>query len=357
MNKTDISYILAPGKIGDLEVPNRFVMSSLSRKRADAKTAVPSGIQAEYYAQRATAALVMTEATAIANNGRVFSGACGIYNKEQVEGWKKVTEGVHAKQGKIFVQIWHGGRSVHPDVVGEPSIGPSPIAIKGKNSAGMDFTVPKEMTKEDIQLVLEQYKTAALNSKEAGFDGIELHGATGYLIDQFIRDGANKRTDEYGGSIENRCRLALEAIDIFIEVFGAQRVGIKLSPTSLYLDMIDSDPVATYKYLLEQLSQRGIAYVQLCEPSEGDHQIAEVCKTFRPYFNGAIIANNLFTPETGAQAIESGVCDFISFGRLYIANPDLVERAKNSWPYAKFDPSTLFSPDAKGYTDYPTYKN
>jgi len=365
MESNDLSILTEPATLGDLTLSNKLIMASLTRNRADPKTGIPNDLHVEYYAQRASAGLILTECSPISNNAQSFLGAGGIYTKEQVEGWRKVTDSVHQKQGKIFIQIWHGGRAVNPSIVGEETFGPSALAIRGKNRYGQEYAVPKEMTKDDIELVKGQFKQGAINAKEAGFDGIELHGANGYLVDEFIRDGSNKRTDEYGGSIENRCRFCLEIIDILIEVFGAKRVGIKLSPVGRFQDMYDSDPVATYKYLLEELSKRGIAYVQLMEPleafrgeafhEEGDKQIAQVSKTLKPYFKGAVVINNNLTPEMAAKAIKEGDADFVSFGRYFISNPDFVERIKNKWSYAEWNRDTFYTGSEKGYTDYPTY--
>jgi len=365
MEKDLSNVLLESGKLGSLTLPNKLIMASLTRNRADPQTGVPNDLHVKYYSQRTSAGLILTECSPISNNAQSFLGAGGIYTKEQVEGWKKVTEEVHNKGGKIFLQIWHGGRSVHPDVVGEQNIGPSPIAIRGKNRTGLNHAVPKEMTREDITLVQEQFRQGALNAKSAGFDGIELHGANGYLVDQFLRDGSNHRTDEYGGSVEKRCRFCLEVIDILIEIFGAGRVGIKLSPVGRFQDMYDSDPIATFSYLLQQLDKKGIAYVQFMEPleafrgefhyEEGDKQITNVCKTFRPYFKGALIMNNNLTPEIASKAIKEGYCDFVSFGRYFISNPDFVERIKNNWTFNEWDRSTFYTSGEKGYTDYPLF--
>jgi len=224
---------------------------------------------------------------------------------------------------------------------------------------------PRAMVEEDFELVREQFRQGALNAKEAGFDGIELHGANGYLIDQFLRDGTNQRTDQYGGSIENRVRFPLEILDILIEVFGAKRVGIKLSPVGRFQDMYDSDPVALYAHLLGELEKRGIAYVQLVEPNEGfasevhygpgDQQIAEVSKTLRPYFSGTIIINNNLTPETAAKALNEGHADLAGFGRYFISNPDFVERIQNNWALNEWDASTFYVGGEKGFTDYPSH--
>jgi len=365
MNKKTTQILFQKYKLGDLTLSNRIVMASMTRCRCDPKTGVPTDLHVLYYAQRASAGLIMSECAPIANNGQSFMGNGGIYTQEQIQGWKRVTDAVHQKGSKIFVQIWHAGRSAHPDLVGEPNIGPSPIAIKGDLIPGFTHKVPKEMTKEDIKKVLNQFKQGAINAKQAGFDGIELHGANGYLVDQFLRDSSNHRTDEYGGSVENRARFGLEAIDALIEVYGAKRVGIKLSPVGRYQDMYDSNPLATYSYLLKQLESRGIAYVQLVEPgdepdSEGQtapkKQMPNVSKALRPFFKGTIMINNNLTAELAAKSITEREADIASFARPFMANPDYVERVRNDWPVEKPDFSTAYKGGEKGFTDFASYK-
>lgn len=360
-----LSNLFEPYQLGDVFLPNRIIMAPLTRCRCDIETGIPTDLNALYYSQRASAGLIITECTPVAKNATSFAGVARIYTKEQVQGWKKVTEAVHAKGGRIFNQIWHAGRAAHPALTGEQNIAPSAIAIRGNLRSNLPHVVPREMTKEDIELVKEQFRQAAINAKEADFDGVELHGAGGYLLDQFLRDSTNKRTDEYGGSVENRCRLTLEITDIFIEVFGKGRVGVKVMPVGRFQDMYDSDPVATYSYLLKELEKRGIAYVQLMEPDEvfaqptgyglGSEQIAEVCKTLRPFFKGTIIMNNNLTPEIAAKKIAAGDADLASFGRYFISNPDFVERVQNGWDYNEGDATTFYSGGAKGYVDYPFY--
>jgi len=350
-------------KLGSITLKNRFVMASLTRVRCNPENSIPNDLLVEYYSQRASAGLIISECSAISERGNNFPGCGAIYNKEQIQGWKKVTDAVHKKDGKIFIQIWHGGRSTPANKkTGEPPLGPSAIAIKENRANGIPHDIPKEMTHEDIKEVIEQFRQGAINTKEAGFDGIELHGAHGYLVDQFLRDSANKRTDEYGGSIENRCRFCLEVIDALIEVFGAGRVGIKLSPANAFQSMSDNDPLALYSYLLQQLDKRGIAYVQLREnespgqPGSDDKQLNGVCKTLRPFFKGTIVINERLTPEKLTEALESGYADIGAFGKPFISNPDLVERAKNGWPLNAYDFSTFYGGNEKGYTDYPFYE-
>jgi len=283
-----------------------------------------------------------------------------------MEGWRKVVDAVHQKGGRIYLQIWHAGRAAHPQQTGEDSLAPSAIAIRGNLRTNLPYAKPRAMVQEDFEIVRQQFRQGALNAKEAGFDGIELHAGGGYLIDTFLRDCANLRTDEYGGSIENRCRFPLEIIDILIEVFGAKRVGIKISPVGRFQDMRDSDPLPLFTYLLSEFDKRGLGHIQLTEAKEfytdksyyepGEDQMAEVCKTFRPFFKGTIIINNGLTPETGAQALNEGIADLACFGRYFISNPDLVERVKNEWPMNEWDASTFYVGGEKGYIDYKTYK-
>ena len=365
MDKQDTSVLFESYKVGDVQIPNRFVMAALTRVRCDKKTGVPNDLHVKYYAQRASAGFILTECAPVSNQGNTFPGAGGLYTKEQIAGWKKVVDAVHAKGGRIYTQIWHGGRSANPEDTGEPNLGPSAIAIRGKYRTGKLHVVPKEMTKEDIEMVKEQFRQAALNCKEAGFDGLQLHGANGYIIDEFLRDASNQRTDEYGGSVEKRCRFPLEVIDILIEVYGAERVGIKVTPVGRFQDMYDSDPIATYSYLLQQLEKRGIAFVEIMEPGEayaqgihyepGEKQIAETAKTFRPYFKGTLITNNNLTPESAAKTIREGNADLASFGRLFISNPDLVERIRNGWKLNESDVTTYYAGGEKGYADYVEY--
>lgn len=357
--------LLTPIKLGDLTLPNKAVMASMSRLRADPVIGAPNDLHVEYYAQRASAGLILSEGILISKGATGYLGAGNLYTQEHIDGWKKVTDAVHEKGGRIFAQLAHMGRASHQEYSGEQPLAPSPLRIRHTPQVGLDYEVPKEMTKDDIQKVLEEFKTAAQNAKKAGFDGVEAHGASGFLIDQFLADGTNHRTDEYGGTPENRARFPLEVIDTFISVFGKGRVGIKLSPVCRYNDWYDSDPVATYSYLLKELDKKGIAYVQILEPESnaygnehgpGNKQIQETAKTFRPYFKGLLMANFNLTPETATTFINEGVADLVSFGRHFIANPDFIERIRNQWPYNEGDASTFYGGGAKGYIDYPFYE-
>ena len=346
--------------MGDITLSNRIGMAALTRARCDPKTGIPNDLNLKYYSQRAAAGFILTECTSISNQGNAFPGATGIWNREQVEGWKKVIDAVHEKGGKIILQIWHGGRAADPEKTGEESLAPSALPIRGFDKDGNPTAgpTPKEMTLEDIKKVQEEFRQAAIRAKEAGFDGLELHGANGYLVDQFIRESANQRTDEYGGSIENRTRFCLEVIDILIEVFGKGRVGIKLSPIGRFQDMYDSTPIETYTYLLKKLDERGIAFVEITEPASfegktnyvsGKEQIPEVAKTFRGAFKGTLITNQNHTPETALEYINNGWADVVTFGKLFIANPDLIERIKNGWELnTKWDYATFYGGSEKG---------
>jgi len=363
------NILFEPYKIGDITLKNRITMASLLRCRADPQDSVPTDLYVQYYTQRASAGLIFTECTPISKTAFSFPGAGGMYTKEQVDGWKKVVEAVHAKGTPIVAQLWHAGRGGFPSLIGEQTISPSPIAIKGKPLIPIyEYGTPREMTKDDIKEVIEQFRQAAVNAKEAGFDGVELSAGNGYLVDSFIRTSSNQRTDEYGGSAENRARFCLEVIDALISVYGAERVGAKFTPVGRYQEMYDENPLETFSYLLQQLDKRGVAFIQLVEadaPASNapqselvapEKQMPEVTKQLRPYFKGTLIINNGLTAETAEKAISSGVADLVSFGKDYISNPDLAERIKNGWEInKKIDFSTVIGGGEKGYTDYPFY--
>lgn len=368
-------------KMGSNSLTSRIGMAALTRMRSD-KSGVPSDLHIKYYSERAEdAGFVLTECTAIEARGNSFPGACGIYTKEQIEGWKKVTKAVHDKKGLIYLQIWHCGRSSVEEVTGIP-IAPSAILNRHKtrNLKGemVDCTEPKEMSGEDIIDIIAKFEQGAKNALEAGFDGIELHGANGYLVDQFIRDGVNKRTDNYGGSVENRCRFALEIIDKLINVFGSGRVGMKISPGGRLNDMFDSNPEVTYGYLLKELGKRRVAFVECMQAPDfrkvinlyeipGEEQIPEMFKTLKPYFTyeksedkendyePTFIANNNLNFDQAKELLEKGYCDMVTFGRNYISNPDLVYRLKNNYELTPPDYSTFYTPGEKGYTTYTKY--
>lgn len=366
MQSADTKVLFTPYKVGYLTLKNRFVMAAMTRCRADPKTAIPGDLHVQYYAQRASAGLILSECAPITPTGQSFLGNGGLWNDEQVQGWKRVTDAVHSKGGKIFVQIWHAGRAAVPALVGGDNLAPSPIAIKGNLFGDVAFQVPKEMTKEDIKMVVDQFRQGALNAKKAGFDGVELHGANGYLVDQFLRTSANQRTDEYGGSAENRARFCLQVMDALIGVYGANKVGIKLSPVGRYQDMYDTDPLETYTYVVKELDKRGIAFIEFVEADSAGEaqgemeapkkQMPEVSKQLRSFFKGTVIINNEQTPESGAKAIKEGTAQLVSFAKKYLANPDYVERVKNNWPLNDMHADTLYFGGEKGYIDYPIHK-
>jgi len=354
-------------KLGDLTLSNRIIMSSLTRCRADPKTGIPNDLHVKYYSQRAKAGLIFTEASPI-DSSQPISGAACIETKEQVAGWKKVTDAVHENGGRIFLQLWHGGRTIDPVKTGQQNKGPSAISVKNFDKEGniVEGPMPVEMTVEEIKAMVQKYKQAGINAKEAGFDGIEPQVANASLLDQFIRDGSNQRTDEYGGSAENRSRFILEVVDALIEVFGASRVAVKLSPVGRSSDMYDSNPIETYTYLISKLDERKIGCIQLTEPPaefagktlypKATDQIPRVCKQFREVFKGTIITNLGYNAESGLKTIQEGYADLVSFGKLWIANPDLVERIKNKWSFNPPDFKSFPSGTEKGYIDYPLYQ-
>jgi len=316
----------------------------------------------EYYAQRASAGLIIAEATMIQENQSAFWTEPGIYSAEQVQGWKKVTDAVHARQGRIFLQIWHGGRACAPEnSEGTESVAPSAIAIS--NHVGAEFnpsgekikySTPRALTEAEIQEIIALYATAAKNAIEAGFDGVEIHGANGYLIDEFLRESANKRDAPYGGSIENRARFAIEVVEAVVAAIGADRVGIRLSPLNSYNDMKDSDPAAVVKYLCTKLSELKIAFVHMMRADFYGLQKGDVLKVARENFKGVIIANMGYEIDEAEEAIKAHEVDAVCFGVKFIANPDLPERAAKQAPLNVPRPQFFYARGAEGYTDYPT---
>ena len=350
--------LLSPIDIGPYQLSNRLIMAPLTRMRAP--ESCPTDLMATYYAQRASAGLIISEATPISTQGVGYPATPGIYNASQVHAWKKTTAAVHAKQGHIFMQLWHVGRISHPDFHnGELPVAPSAIAPKGKaiTPTGMQaFVTPRALETDEIPGIIEDYKTAATNALAAGFDGIEIHSANGYLLDEFLRDGTNKRTDNYGGSVENRARFLLEVTDALISVCGANRVGIRLSPSGTFNDMSDSNPEATFVYLLKQLNPLGLAYVHIVDALEGDiRHGANVIKleTLRAAYKGTLIVCGGYDQARAEDAIEKGLADAVAFGQLYIANPDLAERFKLNATLNIPDASSFYGGTEKGYTDYP----
>ncbi len=352
-----MSTLFDPIKVGDLTWPNRVVMAPLTRCRADAGR-VPNALMAEYYAQRASAGLILSEATSIMPMGVGYPDTPGIWSDEQVAGWRQVTQAVHASGGRIFCQLWHVGRVSHPDHLGgELPVAPSAIAPLGHVSLlrpQREYVTPRALETGEIAAIVEAYRKGAENAKQAGFDGVELHGANGYLLDQFLQDSTNQRTDGYGGAIENRARLMLEATDAAISVWGPGRVGMHLAPRGDAHSMGDSNPLATFGYVAEQLGKRGIAFIFTRE-SLGENRLSPALKK---RFGGVLIANEAFSRESAQQVLEAGEADAVSFGKTFIANPDLPRRLQLNVALNPFHPETFYgyglADPTVGYTDYPS---
>lgn len=358
--------IFSPLKIGDLELKNRVIMAPLTRMRSKQPGNVPYELNAKYYAQRASAGLIISEATQVCQEGQGYPATPGIHSLEQVEGWKLVTDEVHKNGGKIFLQLWHVGRISHRSHQPNQQLPVAPSAIKpsggtySKDWKQVAFETPRALEISEIKDVVEQFKKGALNAKNAGFDGVEVHGANGYLLDQFLQDGSNKRTDIYGGSIENRARLLLEVTDAAIEIFGNGRVGVRLSPYGTFNDMSDSDPVKLFSYVLKELENRKVAYVHIIEPrssgaggsDSANENAVETAKLFRNSFNGVLISAGGYNPKMAIEAVENDVADAVAFGRLFIANPDLVRRIKEQKELNKYNRATFYGGGEEGYINY-----
>jgi 2,4-dienoyl-CoA reductase-like NADH-dependent reductase (Old Yellow Enzyme family) len=344
--------LLDPIRIGPWNLPNRIIMSPLTRSRSGPER-IPNDLMREYYVQRASAGMILSEATAIDPMGVGYAETPGIWSEEMVAGWKKITEAVHAAGGRMLLQLWHVGRISHPMFLnGATPVAPSAIQPKGNVSHVRPLTafpIPRALELKEIPGIIAAYKRGAENAMRAGFDGVEIHGANGYLPDQFLQDSTNKRTDEYGGPIENRARFLLEATDAAISVWGADRVGVHLAPRGDAHDMGDSNPLATFGYVAKELNRRRIAFICARE-ALGPNRIGPELKKI---FGGVYIANERFTWETGNQALAAGEADAVAFGVLFIANPDLPARFKLSAPLNEPDKTTFYSRGAHGYTDYP----
>ena len=340
--------------IGPLILKNRIVMAPLTRQRSGSER-IPNELMREYYSQRANAGLILTEATAVDPMGVGYADTPGIWSNEQVEGWKKITGAVHARGSKIFLQLWHVGRISDPSFLnGATPVAPSAIRPEGFVSLvrpKKEFVTPRALATDEVREIVSQFKRGAENAMLAGFDGVEIHGANGYLPDQFLQSGTNKRTDKYGGSVENRARFLLEITDAAIEVWGKERVGVHLAPRGDSNYISDANPKETFSYVASELGKRGIAFIFIRE-RQGDGYLTPVIKDI---FKGAVIANEGLSIDGAKELLEKGSADLVSFGKLYISNPDLVERLKMSVPLAPPDTSTFYSPGSAGYTDYPTY--
>jgi N-ethylmaleimide reductase len=347
-------------RLGPLDLPNRVVMAPMTRNRAGSGN-VPTALNATYYAQRAGAGLIISEATQVSPQGVGYPGTPGIHSAEQVAGWKLVTDAVHGAGGRIFLQLWHVGRISHPSLQpgGALPVAPSAIAPAGQawTTSGMEaYVTPRALETSEIPGIVEDFRRGAANARDAGFDGVELHGANGYLIDQFLRDSTNKRSDHYGGSALNRARLLIEVTQALIGEWGGERVGVRLSPTNPYNDIADSNPAATFSTAARELDRLGIAYLHIVEPGPGDPVAAGETpdiRFFRKIRRGPLIANKGYDLERANAVLRDGDADLVSFAALYLANPDLDQRFRRGGPFNPPDRKTFYGGAAKGYTDYP----
>jgi len=345
--------LLDPIAVGDLRLPNRVVMAPLTRNRSSGDGRVPNAMMREYYTQRASAGAIITEATSVSPSGVGYPHTPGIWSAEQVDGWRDVVEGVHREGGRILLQLWHVGRisdvSYHG---GAPPVAPSAIAARGNVSLlrpARPYPTPRALSTDEIAGVVGEFRRGAANAKAAGFDGVELHGANGYLLDQFLQDSTNHRSDRYGGPVENRARLLLEVTDAVASVFGAGRVGVHLSPRGDAHDMGDTDPAATFGYVVRELSERGVAFLCVRESLTG-HRYGPALKAA---FRGVYIANEGFTRETAEATLAAGEADAVAFGKPFISNPDLPHRLRANERLAPWNSETFYSQGSEGYTDYP----
>jgi len=347
------SILLKPIQVGAWELPNRIIMAPLTRCRSS-EGRVPNALMAEYYQQRASAGLILTEATSVEPMGVSYPDTPGIWSDAQVAGWQHVTQTVHAQGGKILLQLWHVGRISDSSYLnGSPPVGPSAVAAKGHVSLVRPkkaFETPRALEPDEIARIIEAYRKGAQNAQRAGFDGVELHGANGYLLDQFLQDSTNQRTDDYGGSIENRARLMLEAVDAAISVWGADRVGLHIAPKCDAHDMGDSDPEATFGYVADAMKKRGIAFI-FARESQAAPRLGPNLKA---RFGGVYIANQQLDQATAESLIASGEADAAAWGQLFIANPDLVRRFAEGLPLNEPKPDLFYGGGAAGYVDYPT---
>jgi N-ethylmaleimide reductase len=355
-----MTSLFDPLRLGALTAPNRIFMAPLTRCRAGEEH-VANTLMAEHYAQRASAGLLIAEATMAMEGNSAFWREPGIYGPAQVAGWKLVTDAVHAAGGRIFLQIWHGGRACHPDLNGDRQpVSSGTLAISNDTvhtpKGNQPYTVPRALADTEIPAIIAGFRQAAENAKAAGFDGVEVHGANGYLLDQFLRDGCNKRSGPYGGPLENRARLMLEVIAAVSEVWGSDRVGLRISPLNSYNDMIDSDPVGLATWLATRLNDCKLAYLHLMRGDFFGKQQGDVVTPVRANFKGVLVGNMGYTPDEAQAAVAAGKLDAVAFGTGFLANPDLPARIKAGAPLTAPDPKTFYTPGAAGYTDYPRWQ-
>jgi len=352
--------IFSKYKMGDLEFSNRMVMAPMTRCRA-IEGNVPNPLAVTYYTQRASAGLIITEGSQVSPHGIGYDRTPGIHSAPQVAGWKKVTEAVHKAGGKIFLQLWHVGRVSHPDFLGgELPVAPSALPVDGEVHTPLGkkkFVIPRALELDDLPGIVEQFRKGAQNAKDAGFDGVEIHGANGYLLDQFLRDGSNRRTDNYGGSLENRLRLPLEVTEAVVGVWGFDRVGYRISPHFSSCSMSDTNPRQTFSHFAKELNNIGIGYIHIVEPVGGrlgtTAPDAKLAPIIHEIFEGTLILNGGYDSRSGNEVIEKGDADLISFGVPFLANPDLPERFRKNAPLNSPDIATFYMGEGKGYIDYP----
>jgi N-ethylmaleimide reductase len=364
---TTSSKLFTPVQVGPMVLSHRIVMAPLTRMRSEQPGDIPGDLMVEYYAQRASeGGLIISEATTVALAGRGYLGAPGIYNDAHIAGWKKVTDAVHARGGRMFLQLWHVGRTAHVDL----TEGATPVSASVTPYAGFAFThegrVPvspnRALKIEEIPGIIEEYRKGAERARAAGFDGVEIHGGNGYLIDQFLQDGSNKRTDSYGGPPENRARLLMEITHAVAAVWGYDRVAVRISPGTKFNGMSDSNPAATFRYVATALAPLGLAYLHIIEPRIiGGQEAAEglppvAAANLRQFFKGPIIAAGGFDAKGAEEILIKGDADLVAFGRHFIANPDLPRRIRLGLPFNPYDRSTFYGGNAHGYTDYPFYE-
>lgn len=353
-----MNNLLQPLKMGALTLSNRVLMAPLTRSRAEGDH-VPTSLMAEYYAQRASAGLIIAEATMVIAGNSAFWHEPGIYSTDQIAGWRLTTDAVHAAGGRIFLQIWHGGRACHPLLNdGKQPVAPSPLAIvddEVHTPAGKQpYVMPHELRDDEIPEIIAGFKQAAVNAKAAGFDGVEVHGANGYLLDEFLRDGSNQRTGAYGGTLEHRARLLLEVLTAVSDVWGSERVGLRISPLNSFNSMIDSDPIGLSTWLATKLNEYDLAYLHVMRSDFAQQQTGDLMTPIRTHYQGILIGNMGYTAEEAEAAIAAGKLDAVAFGTSFLANPDLPARIKIGAELNRPDPSTFYTQGAKGYTDYPT---
>lgn len=357
--------LFKPFTLGAIELPNRVLMSPLTRSRAAQPGDEPWALNVEYYRQRASAGLIIAEATQVSPQGKGYAFTPGIHSEAQVAGWRQVTDAVHAAGGRIILQLWHVGRISHPELQpgGELPVAPSAIAPEGAktfisaDSGMVSIPTPRALETEELPGIVDQYRKGAENALRAGFDGVEVHAANGYLLDQFLRTGSNHREDDYGGSLENRLRLPLEVVEAVTQVWGPERVGVRVTPTGSFNAMWDDDPVETFGAFARALDKLGIAFIEVVEDSfQGNHESGRpeaVIEAIREGFSRAYIGNGAYDAEEARTRIGSGKADLVTFGRPFIANPDLPERFRKGAPLNEWDESTFYGGDSRGYTDYP----